>query len=311
MSEPDQAPGSGQRHPRNELNDLTGAEWLRFTKTWFICDSGRYRQNRDTELHPARYPEELVAEFVRFFTKSGGWVLDPFCGSGATLVACREQGRNAVGIELAARYAEVARRRLEQGELLSTALVIHGDARQVACPDLWRDLSSTGVSPVSDASAALPQFDFLITSPPYWDMLHHSRGGVKSKQKQRVEQGLDEVYSPDPADLGNLSDYDQFLDELGQVFDGCAQVLKPGKYLVVVAQNLRTPAGEVAPLAWDLARRISRSFSFQGERIWCQNSKPLGIWGYPKVFVPNYHHHYCLIFRHDRAPESDEIGAGT
>jgi hypothetical protein len=39
--------------------------------------------------------------------------------------------------------------------------------------------------------------------------------------------------------------------------------------------------------------------SFQGERIWCQDSKKLGIWGYPTVFVPNYHHHYCLIFRRD------------
>ena len=65
------------------------------------------------------------------------------------------------------------------------------------------------------------------------------------------------------------------------------------------------PHGEVLPLAWDLARRISRTWLFQGERIWCQNSKPLGIWGYPRVFVPNYHHHYCLIFRHDRAQEAD------
>ncbi len=52
------------------------------------------------------------------------------------------------------------------------------------------------------------------------------------------------------------------------------------------------------PLAWDLTRRLSQTFSFQGERVWCQNSKPLGIWGYPTVFVPNVHHHYCLIFRH-------------
>jgi len=80
----------------------------------------------------------------------------------------------------------------------------------------------------------------------------------------------------------------------------------------VVAQNLRDPEGRIRPMAWDLARRIEgasaasyRSNSkggrarwvLQGERIWCQNTKPLGIWGYPKIFVPNYHHHYCLIFR--------------
>ena len=72
---------------------------------------------------------------------------------------------------------------------------------------------------------------------------------------------------------------------------------------MIVAQNLRDPSGEVRPLAWDLAKRISRSrWQFQGERIWCQNTKPLGIWGYPKIFVPNYHHHYCLIFRKRELP---------
>ena len=72
--------------------------------------------------------------------------------------------------------------------------------------------------------------------------------------------------------------------------------------MVVVIQNLRAPSGEVLPLAWDLARRISQTWLFQGERIWCQNSKRLGIWGYPSVFVPNYHHHYCLIFRNTKPP---------
>ena len=83
---------------RNDLNDLTGKEWIKFTRTWFVCDSPRYWQNRQTELHPARFPEEMVAEFLGFFTKRGGAVLDPFAGSGATLVACAENGRTGVGV---------------------------------------------------------------------------------------------------------------------------------------------------------------------------------------------------------------------
>ncbi len=97
---------------KNKLNDLDGTEWIKFTRTWFCCDSHRYHQNRHTELHPARFPEEMVADFLRFFTKSAGWVLDPFAGSGATLVACAEEGRFGVGVELSARYAEVMRRRM-------------------------------------------------------------------------------------------------------------------------------------------------------------------------------------------------------
>ncbi len=57
--------------PHNDLNDLTGKEWIKFTRTWFVCDSPRYWRNRETELHPARFPEEMVASFLGFFTKRG------------------------------------------------------------------------------------------------------------------------------------------------------------------------------------------------------------------------------------------------
>lgn len=276
--------------PRNTLNDLVGRDWIKFTKSWLVCDSRRYLRNKDTELHPARYPEELVSEFVQFFTKTGQWVLDPFCGSGATLVSCHETGRRGVGLELSRRYYEVARERL--AALGATdCLMLHGDASRVGEQELWEGWTG------ERGEDSLPRFDFLMTSPPYFDMLHKSRGGVVSVHKKRAQAGLDTVYSGDQRDLGNISDYDEYLEALGGIFDACAALLKPRRYLVAVIQNMRDVDGEVRPMAWDLARRLSRHLSFQGERIWCQNSKPLGIWGYPTVFVPNYHHHYCLIFR--------------
>ena len=121
--------------PRNTLNDLVGRDWIKFTKSWLICDSRRYLRNKDTELHPARYPEELVSEFVQFFTKAGQWVLDPFCGSGATLVSCHETGRRGVGIELSRRYYEVARERL-QALGARDCLMLHGDAARAGDRDI-------------------------------------------------------------------------------------------------------------------------------------------------------------------------------
>lgn len=283
----------GGVHPRNDLNDLTGTEWARFTKSWFIADSRRYHRNRNTQMHPARFPEEMVSEFLQFFTKAGQWVLDPFVGSAATLVACAEQGRNGVGIELSPRYVQVSRVRLTQLGLPTEQHVLHGDAREVGRREFWAAAGVCGPQIVD----GLPQFDYVITSPPYWTMLRTSRGGVESTHKRRAKQGLDTHYSDDPRDIGNEPDYEVFIETLGGIFDALCGVVKPGRYLTVVVQNLRAPHGVVLPLAWDLARRISRSWLFQGERIWCQNSKPLGIWGYPRVFVPNYHHHYCLIFR--------------
>jgi DNA modification methylase len=304
------APPRPRRKPQNTLNDLEGRDWIKFTKSWLICDSRRYLRNKDTELHPARYPEELVSEFVSFFTKQGELVLDPFCGSGATLVSCHEMGRRGVGVELSPRYHEVARERLEKLQA-DDCLMLRGDATRLAEPGLWEsallegpdiirptgaDGGPDGIRPLQE-TGSLPQFDFIMTSPPYFNMLRKSRGGVESVQKKRAKAGLDTHYSNDLHDLGNIDDYDDYIEALGRVFDQAALLLKPLRYLVVVVQNLRDTTGEVRPLAWDLQRRISQTLSFQGERIWCQNSKPLGIWGYPKVFVPNYHHHYCLIFR--------------
>jgi len=299
---PDAPPKSRQRarvHERNTLNDLTGREWIKATKSWLICDSKRYHRNRNTELHPARYPEELVAEFLRFFTKSGAWVLDPFCGSGATLVACLEEGRRGVGIEISPQYAAMARRRLPRIEGSQQVAVIEADARRLAEPGLWAGdgPGRPHIEGLPLGDDGLPRFDFIMTSPPYWDMLGKSRGGVQSNHKQRAEAGLDTDYGDVEGNLEAVGDYGEFIEQLGGVFDECARLLALGKYLVVVAQNVRVPEGHVRPLAWDLARRIGRTLSFQGERIWCQDSKKLGIWGYPTTFVPNYHHHYCLVFR--------------
>ena len=64
--------------------------------------------------HPTEKPVELLQYFVGKHTDAGGLVLDPFMGSGATLVAAKNLGRNAIGIELEERYCEIAARRLSQ-----------------------------------------------------------------------------------------------------------------------------------------------------------------------------------------------------
>jgi hypothetical protein len=120
---------------------------------------------------------------------------------------------------------------------------------------------------------------------------------VVSVHKKRKLRGLAVEYSEQSENLGNLTNYDAFLDTLTGIFGQVFEVTKPGGYLVVVVQNMRTPEGDVRPCAWDLTARLTRQWLFQGEKIWCQDNKPLGIWGYPSIFVPNYHHHYCLIFR--------------
>ena len=82
----------------NKMNNLTGKEWVKSTKSWFIINPSRRKE--DTVLHPAKFPEELVKEFVGFFTKEGEVVFDPFLGTGSTLVASKQINRRGFGVEL-------------------------------------------------------------------------------------------------------------------------------------------------------------------------------------------------------------------
>lgn len=279
--------GSGRnRSHRPRLNDLSGTDWVRFTKSWFVTRPPR--RSAKERLHPAKFPEELCESFVGFFTVPGEWVLDPFAGTGSTLVAAVRRGRRAIGLEVQADYARLANRRIARDSPERTNRVLVADARQLR--RVWR-------------THRLPRVQFILTSPPYWDMLSKSRGGSRSAHRSRVAAGLPTTYSEDPRDLGNLHDYPTFLSETVGVLREAATVLEPGRYLAVVAQNLRDVGGRFRTLAWDLARELDGgSLEFQGERIWCQDAKPLGIWGFPSTFVPNYHHHYCLVFRRRSTP---------
>lgn len=270
-----------QRESRidRKFNDLTGSEWIRFTRSWFVCNPPRRKPGEIA--HPAKYPEAMAEAFIRFFTRRGETVFDPFSGVGSTVSAACAAGRTGVGLEISRDFFDLARSRPDIG---SESVLMRGDARTAAAR-----LQEQGLAPVH----------FVLTSPPYWDMLRQSRGGVESVHRQRKSKGLRLSYSDDPSDLGNIADYDLFLGALVDIFAGLRNVLAPNRYLVVVIQNVRTPDGVVRPLAWDLAGALGRVYDFKGERIWVQDNKPLGIWGYPTEFVTNVHHHYCLVFKNN------------
>src|SRR6478752_4877752 len=96
----------------NKLNDLDPKSWLKFQKSWFIHNPPP--RKKGVLVHPAKFPETLAQEFIGFFTKQGGTVLDPMAGTGSTLVAALRAGRNSYGIELNPKYAEIAEQIIEE-----------------------------------------------------------------------------------------------------------------------------------------------------------------------------------------------------
>ena len=75
-----------------------------------------YSIGKENHGHPAVFPRHIPEYFIKLFTDEGDLVLDPFCGSGTTLVAARKLGRRAVGCDVHELYCETARRRLESGQ---------------------------------------------------------------------------------------------------------------------------------------------------------------------------------------------------
>ncbi len=280
--------------PRNKLNDLDNVQWLISTKS--VWESRPPPRDELKEQHPATFAENDVEKLIRFFTKKEGKVLDPFLGSGSTLIGCFNTGRDGVGVELAAKWVNIARKRIQRSRdrhlqayvekfakksteclNLPDLRIFHGDARDVLKK--------------FDARS----FDFIVTSPPYWSILRKARDH-KSVQ-ERLNKGLPTRYSEDKRDLGNSSSYEGFLKQLAQIFAECHRLLRKGKYMAVIVSDFRH-GSKFIPFHADLAHALDKiGFSLEGITILIQDSKNLYPYGMPYAFVSNIHHQYILIFR--------------
>jgi site-specific DNA-methyltransferase (adenine-specific) len=110
----------GYRKPTNQQRDASRIEkdffgrW--FQQIWNITGAS-------TKNHPAPFPLELATRLVRMFSFTEDTVLDPFCGSGTTMVAALRSGRNSIGIEIDPEYCRMSARYLkaETADLFTTA----------------------------------------------------------------------------------------------------------------------------------------------------------------------------------------------
>ncbi len=227
-------------------------------------------------------------EFISFFTKQSQVVLDPMAGTGSTLVAALRCGRHAFGIELNPAYAEIARQ----------AVAAERESLGERCVGLRAEVFTADACDFVNLAAKfnLLPVDYVLTSPPYWDMLHAR--GASTQKGRRAAQDLDVFYSDDPHDLGNISDYDEFIARLSDVYIQLQPFLNPGAYLTIIVKNVKK-GGRIYPLAWDLARQLQDTYVLKDEKIWCQDNQRLAPYGLGNAWVSNTFHHYCLQFRNE------------
>ena len=249
-----------------KCNHLTGKEWLQNSfSIW--RDLTKTKEEKDMK-HPASYPVSLCEKLIKTFSRNGETVLDPFNGTGSTLVAAHKLARPATGIDLSEEFCEIARKRIGHDDNIH---IINGD------------------SFVELEQLAENSFDLCVTSPPYWDILNMKRS---ADGKETVN------YSEKENDMGNIPNYKEFVITLGELFSKVNRVLKPGAYCLVNVMDIRKKS-EFYPLHSDLATELQKhGYIFDDIIIWDRqqdynNMRPLG---YPYKYRINKVHEYILIF---------------
>ena len=187
-----------------KINDLDLANWKELTDIW--TDSLWIIQNRDnTGAHSGHYhgnfvpqiPHQLLARY----TKAGDFVLDPFAGSGTTLIEAQRMNRNSIGIELQEQVAMEAIGR------------IHSEQKEGIIADTFVDDSKTFDINRIKATYNIDNVQFIIFHPPYWNIIK---------------------FSEDSNDLSNSPTLEDFLENFKKVVRNTIPLLEKGKYCAVV-----------------------------------------------------------------------------
>lgn len=246
-------------------NDLNGKEWLQ--NSFSIWRDIKKSPEEKKMGHPASYPSDLVEKLIRSFSRNGSIVLDPFNGIGSTMEGCVKAGSKGVGIDLSKEFCETARERCNSDDIK----IINGDSLKIL-----KEFDENF-------------FDLCITSPPYWDILN---------MKRSVDKKVSLGYSDNNEDLGNISNYEDFLDLLETLFAEVYRILKSDKYCIVNVMDIRKK-DKFYPLHSDIADRMKKiGFIYDDIIIWDRqheynNMKTLG---YPYRFRINKVHEYLMIF---------------
>lgn len=259
-------------------NTLNGAEWMRNS----ISIWRDIPKDPDARLHPATFPIALAEKLLDCYAAdANGLVLDPFAGSGSTLIAAANKRMPALGVDINPQYEPIFDARLKSS--LNGTYVKQKSECKYKVADA-RELSEV-VEPNS--------VEICITSPPYWDIMHARRSADRKNSRP---------YTNDTNDLGNIPAYGQFLAELGEVFKQVETALRVGGYCIVNVMDLRKKS-TFYPLHQDVADTLRRDVGFNlvDIVIWDRQKEYNGMrpLGYPYKFIINKVHEYLLIFRRE------------
>ena len=295
-------------HPDNTLNELTGEEWLYFTKSVMTTAYPSELGHAARRVHGANKPPRLMARLIEFFTRTGELVLDPFAGVGGTLLGAAIARGPAAGHRHRARAA-LGRRSTRRSRASSPASATgRGRSSRTSARPIRAGRAASTRPAASCGSATrwrccrrspTGSIDFVATDPPYNVQLPLTMAGGKLAEAHANRRTDYAMVTDSPADLANAPDYATFLDRMGDAFAEIERVLRPGRYAVFIVRDAYQDGRYLFTAADLAARAAATGLVPKGDLIWYQAGTRLRPYGYPRAFVPNIAHQHIIVLRKD------------
>ncbi|MUN91319.1 DNA methyltransferase [Enterococcus gallinarum] len=252
------------------LSCITPKEWMKSQiGVWtFNYES---RDIRDKKLHPATFPISLAVKVISLFSHEGELVLDPFSGSGTTLLAAKDLNRNAIGFDINPHYCELAESRVSQLTMeLAEQFVVNDDARSI----------SDYISPKT--------VKLVITSPPYANILNRKRKNKSRRGDKRKNEQYDKIeqYSQNENDLGTLST-EQYEKEIETIFKGIKPLMTDKGHVIINITDAWID-GHRSPLHINIINAMQKAgYEFRNTIIWDRRNivNQIGIFGWPSSYI--------------------------
>jgi len=254
----------------NHINCMTAKEWLKSQiGVWQFYYEGR--DIRDKTLHPATFPISLAKKIIELFTHQGELILDPFVGSGTTLIAANDLNRNSVGFDLQTSYVELCSRRLSENANM------FNETQQVAIQDDARNIPEY----FDKDSVSL-----IWTSPPYANLLNRKRKNKSRRNRKNDQLGKIEQYSQDDRDLGTLK-LDEYTKTMGDIYEKLLPLLRPKSHCVINVPDMWWENQRITIHVSLIEELRRRGYELRNIIIWDRTNivNGIGIFGWPSNYI--------------------------
>lgn len=257
-----------------KYNDIDLKNWKEYsdieTDTLWIINK-RDNSGAHNGYYHGNFVPQIPHQLFSRYTKKGDWILDPFMGSGTSLIEAQRMGRNSIGIELSTDVAKEAYDRIitEKNEYTRTKVVV-GDSKTHSIDKI---LESVGIK----------QVQFVILHPPYWDIIK---------------------FSDNPNDLSQCDSLNSFLNSFGKSIDNTTKYLEKNRYCALVIGD-KYANSQVVPIGF-YCMNLMMEKGMLLKAVLVKNfgdtkgkSNKQGIWRYRALASDFYifKHEYIFVFK--------------